>query len=428
MRESKLTNSFISVNSKKSKNKKNGKTSSTNVDSNSQKCESNSNSNSLNNHNYSNINKNVNIKIKKNQIDNLSLVEQDIHHKIIYKRFKILQESECILFNIHFQKYPNDSYEGYCLYFWQASEKLFVIYPFGYILIYDCNSADLLYHFQSTIGKHLKINKINNPMGRSYALQNIVGSPIENCLFVTCENRYYFYCIDYSLINKEKGKCSIYDLFENKIAIPKDTRIYDIIVHPNQKFLYAGFSDGIVRVYDYNDIKNIKQLTTIIREFNVNISVKGAAAKTLSEGDPVVCLDINNIGSYLLEGTSKGHIYLWDAYLANKNKKNTQYIIEQNVQKLDTIISKGDSITFTLRVHASVGIGYELDYDKEAFMTKTSYQYVNPLFETNPCPGGDAQIVTVCLTAQKKGEFRVMEIENYRGVRTVKKIYGIRVK
>ena len=67
MKESKLTNSFISVNSKKSKNRKNGKTSSTNVDSNSQKCESNSN-NSLNNHNYSNINKNVNIKIKKNQI------------------------------------------------------------------------------------------------------------------------------------------------------------------------------------------------------------------------------------------------------------------------------------------------------------------------------------------------------------------------
>ena len=67
MKESKLTNSFISVNSKKSKNRKNGKTSSTNVDSNSQKCESNSN-NSINNHNYSNINKNVNIKIKKNQI------------------------------------------------------------------------------------------------------------------------------------------------------------------------------------------------------------------------------------------------------------------------------------------------------------------------------------------------------------------------
>jgi len=260
-------------------------------------------------------------KIKKNQIDNLSLVEQDIHHKIIYKRFKILQESECILFNVHFQKYENDSYEGYCLYFWQASEKLFVIYPFGYILIYDYNSADLLYHFQTTIGKHIKINKLNNPMGRSYALQNLVGSPIENCLFVTCENRNYFYCIDYSLINKEKGKCSIYDLFENKITIPKDTKIYDIIVHPNQKFVYAGFSDGAVRVYDYNDLKNIKQLGNILREFNVNISVQVAGSKVLSEGDPVICLDVNSIGSYLLEGTNKGYIYLWDAFLANKNKK-----------------------------------------------------------------------------------------------------------
>lgn len=260
-------------------------------------------------------------KIKKNQIDNLNLVEQDIHHKIIYKRFKILQESECILFNVHFQKYPNNSYEGYCLYFWQASEKLFVIYPFGYILIYDYNSADLLYHFQSTIGKHIKISKLTNPMGRNYALQNIVGSPIENCLFITCENRNYFYCVDYSLISKEKGKCSIYDLFENKITIPKDTKIYDIIVHPNQKFVYAGFSDGAVRVYDYNDLKNIKQFSNNLREFNVNISVKVTGTKTLSEGDPVICLDINNIGSYLLEGTSKGYIYLWDAFLANKNKK-----------------------------------------------------------------------------------------------------------
>lgn len=272
-------------------------------------------------------------KIKKNQIDNLCLVEQDIHHKIIYKRFKILQESECFLFNVHFQKYQNDSYEGYCLYFWQASEKLFVIYPFGYILIYDYNSADLLYHFQSTIGKHIKFNKLANPMGRSYALQNIVGSPIENCLFITCENRNYFYCIDYSLISKPK--CSIYDLFENKITIPKDTKIYDIIVHPNQKFVYAGFSDGVVRVYDYNDLKNIKQLSNNLREFNVRISIQGVLTKALSEGDPVICLDINNFGSYLLEGTSKGYIYLWDAFLANKNKK----IMYKKVVLKDGILS-----------------------------------------------------------------------------------------
>ena len=299
-------------------------------------------------------------KIKKNQIDNLCLVEQDIHHKIIYKRFKILQESECFLFNVHFQKYQNDSYEGYCLYFWQASEKLFVIYPFGYILIYDYNSADLLYHFQSTIGKHIKITKLANPMGRSYALQNIVGSPIENCLFITCENRNYFYCIDYSLISKPK--CSIYDLFENKITIPKDSKIYDIIVHPNQKFVYAGFSDGVVRVYDYNDLKNIKQLSNNLREFNVRISIQGVLTKALSEGDPVICLDINNFGSYLLEGTSKGYIYLWDAFLANKNKKimykkvilkdgilSLKFIKTKqfgNIQKFICLSKKGDLLIY----------------------------------------------------------------------------------
>ena len=69
MKEAKLSNSIISLNSRKSKNKANAKTSSTNVDSNSPKYESNSNSNLLNNNNYSN--KNRNIKAKKNHINNL---------------------------------------------------------------------------------------------------------------------------------------------------------------------------------------------------------------------------------------------------------------------------------------------------------------------------------------------------------------------
>ena len=69
MKEAKLSNSIISLNSRKSKNKTNAKTSSTNVDSNSPKYESNSNSNLLINNNYSN--KNRNIKTKKNHINNL---------------------------------------------------------------------------------------------------------------------------------------------------------------------------------------------------------------------------------------------------------------------------------------------------------------------------------------------------------------------
>ena len=285
---------------------------------------------------------------KKNiiQPNNLSLIEQDIHSKIIKKRFKLLQESECEITNMHFEKYPNNSYEGYCLYFWQESEKLFLIYPFGYILIYDYNSGDLLYHFQCTIGKHIKIPKmkikIQNLIGKFFALQNIIGSPIENCLFITCENSHSIYCLDYSILNEGNDKLNdkVYNLFSNKINIHRDTKIYDIIVHPNQKFFYVGFSDGIVRVYDYNDTKNIKELTNTLVEYcdnkNDNYSINN------NDIDPVLCLDINNIGSYLLEGKESGNIYLWDAFLANKNKKimYKKEMIENGIFSLKFIKTK----------------------------------------------------------------------------------------
>ena len=76
--------------------------------------------------------------------NNLSLVEQDIYHKIIHKRFKLLQREECNIINKGYKKYPDNCYEGYSLFFWQESEKLFVIYPFSYILIYDYNSSDFI--------------------------------------------------------------------------------------------------------------------------------------------------------------------------------------------------------------------------------------------------------------------------------------------
>ena len=45
-------------------------------------------------------------------------------------------------------------------------------------------------------------------------------------------------------------------------------------------------------------------------------SLKSSVNSTSSirDVDPVTCLDINSIGSYLLEGTEKGFIYLWDAF------------------------------------------------------------------------------------------------------------------
>jgi len=259
------------------------------------------------------------------QPNNLSLVEQDIFHKIIYKRFKLLQKEECNIINKYYKKYPHDSYEAYSLYFWQESEKLFLIYPFGYILIYDYNSSDLLYHFQYPGFKFFSSSTLKHPFKvtteqyiKYFTLRNIIGSPIENCLFITGENIYYIYCLDYSILNNRNIDKN--NLFKNKIHLPKNVKIYDIIPHPNQKFLYVGFSDGIVRIYDYNNIRKIKELSNVLIDNSDNQTIKNVN-NIDKEPDPAICLDINTIGSYLLEGTERGNIFLWDAFLANKNKK-----------------------------------------------------------------------------------------------------------
>ena len=88
----------------------------------------------------------------------------------------------------------------------EASEKLIVIYPFAYILIYDYNSTESIQHFQIAGGK-------------SFTLRNLIASLIENCLFASGENLNYIYCLDYSLITKGGEKLN--ELFNNKITFQK---------------------------------------------------------------------------------------------------------------------------------------------------------------------------------------------------------------
>ena len=244
---------------------------------------------------------------RKEQPNGLSLVEEDFHHKLIKKRFKLLQKAECNITNQNYKKNLYNSYEGYSLYFWEASEKLMVIYPFAYVLIYDYNSTELIQHFQIAGGK-------------SFTLRNLIASPIENCIFASGENLNYIYCLDYSLITKGGEKLN--ELFNNKITLPKEAKIYDIIVHPNEKFIFVGFADGYVRIYDYNNLKKIKELMTPLIDFPEGKDAeKDKDKNVVKEADPVTCLDINTIGSYLIEGTEKGNLYLWDAFQAIKEKK-----------------------------------------------------------------------------------------------------------
>ena len=246
-----------------------------------------------------------NKKTQQKQPNNLFLVEEDFHYKIIKKQFKLLQKDECNITNQNYKKNLYDSYEGYSLYFWEAFEKLIVIYPFAYILIYDYNTKDLVYHSQC-------------PGGKMFNIRNVIGSPNEDCLFISGENLNCIYCLNYSLFSKGGS-----NIFNNKINLPKDSKIYDFIVHPITKFLFVGFSNGLVKIYDYNNPKSIVELHISLNGSNNPENDKKAAANTTpaKEPDPVTCLDINTNGNYLLESTEKGNIYLWDAFQAIDKKK-----------------------------------------------------------------------------------------------------------
>lgn len=44
------------------------------------------------------------------------------------------------------------------------------------------------------------------------------------------------------------------------MVLPRDSKIYDIITYSNEKFIFTGCANGVIRVYDYSNTKNIKEL------------------------------------------------------------------------------------------------------------------------------------------------------------------------
>ena len=228
---------------------------------------------------------------------NLLLTEEDLYRNIIIKRFKLLEKHECNIINTNYRQLPKDTYEGYSLYFWELTDKLFVVYPFGYILIYDYATSQLMTHFQCHGQK-------------AYVIRNIVGSPMDNSFFISAENMHNIYHMDYSALINDEKKSSVY----TKLVLPKDSKVYDIVAHPNEKFIFAGCGDGIIRVYDYSNVKNIKELPNGITDSEKNNSNK-------SGNNAIISLDINSTGDFLLVGSENGSIYLWDAFSAIKDKR-----------------------------------------------------------------------------------------------------------
>ena len=141
---------------------------------------------------------------------NLLLTEEDLYRNIIIKRFKLLEKHECNIINTNYRQLPKDTFEGYSLYFWELTDKLFVVYPFGYILIYDYTTSQLMTHFQCHGQK-------------AYVIRNIVGSPMDNSFFISAENMHNIYHMDYSCLINDEKKSSVY----TKLVLPKDSKVFE---------------------------------------------------------------------------------------------------------------------------------------------------------------------------------------------------------
>lgn len=99
-------------------------------------------------------------------MDKLDLTEENISKNIILRRFKLLKLNECNIVNNDYRKLPKDTFEGYGIYFWELAKKIIVIFPIGYLMIYDYQTSQLNYHFQCQGRK-------------AYVIRNIIGSPLQ---------------------------------------------------------------------------------------------------------------------------------------------------------------------------------------------------------------------------------------------------------
>ena len=122
--------------------------------------------------------------------EKLQLIEEDLSKSVILKEFKLLRLSECNITNPNYKKTSKETYEGYYIYFWELEKKLIVVFPGGYLLIYDYFTMQLITHFQCQ-GK------------KAYVIRNIVGSPLKRSLFISVQNMRNIYHINFDNIKKD---------------------------------------------------------------------------------------------------------------------------------------------------------------------------------------------------------------------------------
>ena len=234
--------------------------------------------------------------------EKLDLTEENISSDVVIKRFKLLKQNDLNFISNNYKKLPKDTFEGYSIYYWGLNNKLFLSYPSGYILIYNAENGNLEHHFQA---------KGKNP----YIVRNITGSPVQKSFFFSAESMRNIYHCNYESVLKGNA---IY----SKLILPKNVTVNDIKCHPNEKFIFIGCSDGLVRIFDYSNDKE-----KIVGLVDIPLDKNGLPQKNQHEIIKqnnilgITTLDINSYGNILLSGCENGYLYIWDALCAIKDKR-----------------------------------------------------------------------------------------------------------
>lgn len=114
---------------------------------------------------------------------------------------------------------------------------------------------------------------------------------------------------------------------------------------------------------------------------------------------------------------------LWIYALNKQTKDNADDMLEKE-NKPTIILEDKDSnisvpfgwyIQYSHSVHESVGFGYNVEYDKNAFELSEKLKYNNPDAIAKGMCGGDQAILTSTLTPKHTGNFTVKVIHTFRG-------------
>ena len=86
----------------------------------------------------------------------------------------------------------------------------------------------------------------------------------------------------------------------------------------------------------------------------------------------------------------------------------------------------GQTVEFKGTAHGSVGLAFDIDYDKEFFDCEYKSEWANP--SKKDMPGGDKRNVTYTLKAKKSGTTTITTREIFRGTVMHENVFPVIIK